>query len=107
MQTVKVWINRSQSKYDGYQSGDPLVLAAGFEASDDDSWLEICECTFIALNGSGYTFGTLSKATIAKYRRRFPSLSVGDVVQIDNVRYACERAGWKIIESANTEEVEG
>ena len=95
-QTIKVLINKAPTKYEkGYIEGDILVEATKFFVDNGLSDQEILEATFTALNAPEPNgIGNLTPAKIRVYHKVFPSLSVGDVVEIDGRRYACESLGW-------------
>jgi hypothetical protein len=102
---VRVFINRAENKFrrfpGGYAYGDPLVQALEFEC-ENESVNAVLDRTFHALNiDPGYlpdpSYGSLTKFDIIRYHKRFPSLSVSDVVEVDGYKYACEPVGWKAI----------
>lgn len=95
-QEITVYLNKSPEKYTrGYIENDVLVQSIQFYVDPGLSDLEICEATFQALNAPEPNgIGNLTPTKIAVYHRVFPSLSTGDVVDIDNRRYAVENLGW-------------
>jgi len=102
MKQVQIWINTAPGRFkNGYVAGDHLMPALDFGASLDDSDEDILEQAYTALNinPNPPTFGTLATASILQYHLNFPSLSVGDIVEIDGVRYACEPFGWKRLDA--------
>lgn len=108
MKDILVKVNRSESRdrfFDGYKDGDPLETALSIQvynaglASPDDDDLAICEKVFAALNAPFFSpVGNLTEQDIKEYHREYPSLSVGDVVQINGQPYACEGTGWRKLE---------
>jgi len=96
MPTVKVWINRTLRRgrwFDGYKSGDPLELATTFNAVGEP--VELLENTFAELNRPDPVgFGSLTPEQINLYHRNFPSLSVGDVVELGGVWYQVGKIGF-------------
>jgi len=89
---INDWKNRRMSG--GYAPGDPLTLALSFEA-EAGSALDLCDLVFAALNRDGLSpLGSLDVARIAAYHQVYPSLSVGDIVEVDGQKYACQTVGW-------------
>jgi hypothetical protein len=98
---VNVHINQSERRFltNGYYPGDPLALALSFEA-EAESALVLCDRVFAALNSPGpVPVGTLDAVHIAAYHKVYPSLSVGDIVEVDGKRYVCQTAGWLPLET--------
>lgn len=88
MKTVKVYINRSPGRWlRGYEPGDPLDLAVEFLVTfgQADDVIKLLETIFAELNRDVPTHEILDlpPARIAEYHRKFPSLSIGDVVIIE------------------------
>ena len=94
---VNVSINQSERRFltGGYQPGDPMKLALTFEA-EAESALVLCDQVFAALNSPiSAPLGTLDVArAVAAYHKVYPSLSVGDIVEVDGKRYVCQTVGW-------------
>lgn len=98
---IRVYINTSPTKFrrvpGGYAYGDPLEQALEFDLETEDVNMAL-DCTFHALNvDNSPGFGTLTSAAILRYHLQYPSLSVGDVVEVNGYKYACEPTGWKAI----------
>ena len=76
------------------QAPDPserheLVWVFHYEASDSDSHNDVLNRAWESFNnGSG-------REDASYFARRLRSLSVGDVVMIDNKAYSCEGVGWQ------------
>lgn len=103
-QSVKILINKTErdSKFiDGYVRGDPLVQAIEFFVMPGMADLVLCEATFAQLNKpEPEGIGNLTPSKIAVYHKVFPSLSVGDVVEIDGIRrYAVQDIGFRKVSS--------
>ncbi|MCK5548164.1 MAG: hypothetical protein KAI64_04065, partial [Thermoplasmata archaeon] len=107
MKDILVKINRSErrDRFNGYQDGDPMDTALSIQvfnaglASPDDSDQDLLEKVFAALNAPFFSpIGNLTEQDIKEYHREYPSLSVGDVVQINGQPYACEGVGWRKLE---------
>jgi hypothetical protein len=85
MRRASVWINRTDRRdryFGGYMQGDPLELALRLTADAEPD--DLVEMIFVRLNEERYRgLGTLTVDQIRYYHTRFPSLSVGDVVEID------------------------
>ena len=85
MAHITVWINRTDRRdryFGGYQQGDPLELALRLEAEGET--IDLVEMVFVRLNEpEPRDLGTLTIEQVIHYHKRFPSLSVGDVVEID------------------------
>lgn len=88
---------------DGYQAGDPVVcvftaLAIGERYGSD---LAACEDMFRLLNiGHDPDMGTPDLRAVDYRRRGNRSLSVGDVVAVDDRFYACAPVGFVPLASA-------
>ena len=98
---VRVYINQSPTKFSrfpgGYAYGDPLAQALEFDLETEDVNMAL-DCTFHGLNvDESPGLGTLTSKDILHYHMEFPSLSVGDVVEVNGYKYACEPMGWKAI----------
>lgn len=95
---VRVFINKNIKKFvDAYQPNDDLVEALEFEL-ESESVDMVLACTFAGLNmDNSPGLGTLSSADLLRYHLSFPSLSVGDVVEVGGYKFACEPIGWKEI----------
>ena len=99
---VNVSINQSERRFltGGYQPGDPMKLALTFEA-EAESALTLCDRVFAALNAPAPApVGTLDVPHILAYHQTYPSLSVGDIVEVDGKRYVCQTVGWLPLETA-------
>ena len=97
---VNVYINEWKNRrlMGSYSPGDPLTLALSFEA-EAKSALDLCDLVFAALNRDNPNpLGTLDVARIAAYHKVYPSLSVGDVAEVDGQKYACQIVGWLPVE---------
>lgn len=93
---VNVYINGSKSRFASrsYKPSDLLTLALTFEA-EAESPLVLCDQVFAALNcDTPAPVGTLDRTRIKAYRKVFPSLSVGDIVEVDGQKYDCRDVGW-------------
>jgi hypothetical protein len=108
MKQIIVKINRSERRdkyHAGYQKGDPLeavltieVFNAGLTSPDDPDEV-LLEATFKALNAPFFVpVGNLTPADVEDYHSKYPSLSVGDVVEINRQPYACQNMGWEKLE---------
>lgn len=98
---VRVYINKSEQKFrrfpGGYQNNDPLVQALEFDCESTNVDL-VLDTTFQALNQDNAPgFGTLTSGDLLRYHVTFPSLSVGDVVEVNGYKFACESVGWREI----------
>ncbi len=92
---------RNLGMVEGYDVGHPLVPVFRCAASDltesTDSNL-ICEAAFHVFNvGDDPAMGQVSTAGVTYRRWKNRSLSVGDVVQIGDEFFSCQRQGWKVI----------
>ena len=95
---VRVYINKSKMKFTrSYRNGDDLTQALEFDL-DADCVDDALYLTFEGLNvDNAPPLGSLSSADLLRYHLSYPSLSVGDVVEIDGYKFACEPVGWKEI----------
>jgi len=87
---------------DGYASGHSLRLALDADQERDDPDLDVCEWMFWLLNvgdDPDYNNG-VAQPLADEYRfHGNRSLSVGDVVAVDDEFYACGRVGWVRIDT--------
>lgn len=98
---VNVYINQSERRFltGGCQPSDPMELALTFEA-EAESALGLCDQVFAALNcDTPAPAGTLDVARITAYHQVYPSLSVGDIVEVDGQKYVCQTVGWLPLET--------
>lgn len=97
---AKVFINQDRYKWDGYLPEHQLVQVLEFEISYNTAiqCFTACEWIFMSLNhpDNPATDG-LTTEMIAEYHKRWPSLSVGDVIEIDGQKFGCDREGWRTI----------
>lgn len=94
--TVRVFLNRApHSLLHGYTPASPLVLAYEYTvpAGDAPADAVILERAFAVFNGHPEHPDDYPHAD-AWADKSLRSLSVGDVVAIDDRHYACESAGW-------------
>lgn len=98
--TVNVFLNtaedpegRSMGMVRGYRDGDPLKFGTSFDVDADADPLVVCEDAYAALNGHPNDESMLP-VTAAWYADRNRSLSVGDVVAVNYVRYAVAKYGF-------------
>lgn len=99
---VKVLINQAKGRYfRGFAAKDPLAKALDFdypEPEDVPEWDHrgMCNTMFRRLNEEKYhRVGELTAEMIHEYHQRWPSLSIGDVILInDEKAYACASLGW-------------
>jgi hypothetical protein len=77
--------------------GGRLVPAAVFDVPEALATDDVLERTFGALNAPDPAgFFTLTPEVIAGYHRHFPSLSMGDTVEVGNRGvFVCEAVGWR------------
>ncbi|WP_280463163.1 hypothetical protein [Nocardia carnea] len=92
---VRVFLNRSRVAFAGYQPGAPLVLAFTFtlptpRAIND---LEVLDRVFAMFNDHPL-HAEDQQHTRAWYDSGLRSLSVGDVVALDDRSYACASFSW-------------
>jgi hypothetical protein len=90
-ETIKTTDGVTKSHWFGYSPGDELRLAIEYDvpAGPDAS---VLEDAFRLFNIEE------EDPRAVEYRsRRNRSLSVGDVVEINDRRYACEMLGWKLV----------
>lgn len=96
---VRVFLNQSRVAFAGYQPGAPLVLAYTFALSTPCAVSEpqILDSVFAMFNG--HPLRTEDDAhTRAWYDSGLRSLSVGDVIALDDRSYGCETVGWQLLE---------
>jgi len=101
---VKVYLNRNEreSFMDGYKDGDPLELAVKYEMPYGDEIDGIEDAPGIAgiLNQAFSELNRDDPSTdwAKDYRDRgMRSLSVGDVVAVGELAYACDSVGWRTV----------
>lgn len=87
---AEAWALRDQM-FLPYKAGDTMFLAITYQSGADD--MVICNHAFERFNIG-------SDPIAQEYRRHgFRSLSVGDVVAIDDRAYSCDSFGWSLIEN--------
>lgn len=100
MTKAKVFINKSvPDKFVyGHKEGDVLEEIPGtyYFAKDTDPE-DACERLFHILNAPDELLSDAERQVLGDYHRSHPSLSMGDVVEINGKRYACDHVGWKEI----------
>jgi hypothetical protein len=75
--------------------------APGRPDSDPADHLAILEQVFMLFNvGDDPAFGTPDPRAVAYRGQRLRSLSVGDVVALDDAFYACASLGWQHLDTA-------
>jgi folylpolyglutamate synthase/dihydropteroate synthase len=79
----------------------PLVKVFEYEADDYCTSVELLNRAFEEFN-----VGTGPRAQ-AYRARRLRSLSVGDVIQVDNVAFACASFGWDEVDLSEAKVLEG
>ena len=98
---VKVYLNRNErdSFIYGYKEGHPLELAVEYQAPLDESKTltqDVQGILNLAFRELNIDFPTTDWAN--EYRAKgMRSLSVGDVVVVGELAYACDRVGWKCV----------
>lgn len=100
MTTVRVFLNENAFdrerpfSADGFQRGDKLRLAVQYDTSDVDQYPTYqADVAFHLFNE-----GDPADLRVHYYRAKGNrSLSVGDVVQVGDVLYTCERIGWRVV----------
>lgn len=108
MAQVNVYINRTQRLgrwFEGYEPGDPLELALSFTTLTPLSGRgSLLEYVFAQLNTDApQGIGSLTREQIHKYHQRYPSLSVGDVVEIDEAWYKVAKLGFEYMEAPSAD----
>lgn len=105
---VTVYHGVKEHNFDGYKAGDPVapvftyvthnLLVAGDDpvASRETNDLAVAEHAFHIFNAPAEYLDGQDVITAAAYRaNRLRSLSVGDLVAVNDRVYSCERAGFK------------
>ena len=96
---VQVWLNEAEdgTNFLGYKPHHPMRLAAEYytdaELVQAGSANPALEQAFIQLNIDSPTEDWAKEYRANRYR----SLSVGDVVVVGELAYACESVGWKSV----------
>jgi len=98
---VCVYVNDDREKWFATRSNEyrpkdeNLTQALAFYVEDAPDAI-LCEQVFGMLNSPWHSpLGTLTVPMLRKYHQRFPSLSVGDVVECDGRRYLCVDLGFR------------
>ncbi|MGW6332149.1 hypothetical protein [Nocardia rhamnosiphila] len=96
---MRVFLNQSRVAFTGYQPGAPLVLAYTLTLPTahtvDD--LQALDRVFAIFNGHP-AYDKDDEHTRAWYDSGLRSLSVGDVIALDDRSYACAAVGWQLLE---------
>lgn len=88
-----------RASYRAYEPGDEYYLATTYSEPDDED-LAYCERAFERFNvGDERTDPVVSQYRGAGHR----SLSVGDVVVIDDRAYTCNSVGWNFLTDFSSE----
>lgn len=96
---VRVFLNQSRVAFAGYQPGAPLALVytltldTVLTASDPQT----LDRVFAMFNGHPL-HDKDAEHTRTWYDSRLRSISVGDVVALDDRSYACAAVGWQLLE---------
>lgn len=94
---VTVYHNETDGHYFGFEEGNTLTEVISYEEPGSGPYEDILEHCFMLFNIGDPDYLPADYAEVVReYRegKRARSLSVGDVVEINNVRFACDRAGW-------------
>lgn len=84
-------VGRPLGMLDGYTAGQPLVPVARYTAEGEP---------YTLLSAAFDTFNVGETGIAANYRSAGNrSLSVGDVVQVEDAWYACASYGWDVIDA--------
>jgi hypothetical protein len=111
--TVTIWHNVAQDEHqrplgmiDGYQPGHPLTPVARFhtERASEDVLAEVFQLYNV---GDDPDYGTPDDRALAYRHRGNRSLSVGDVVQVNQQWWACAPFGWTHINPPPAEQLTG
>lgn len=87
----------------GWSPEHGMALVFAYYERDDQEDLDACERAFRVFNiGHDPDFGTPHPLAIEYRRRRNRSLSVGDVVAVNDRFYHCADVGWVLIERNET-----
>lgn len=95
LHTVSIYINQNtRNKFlNGYVPGDGLDYAVTYVSEQEGQ--AACDEAFQLFNAPVEYLPSDRHDLVNRYHRQFPSLSVGDVVEVDKARYAVESVGWK------------
>lgn len=96
MKPVKVFIHKWIKKPGSINVTSVLTLAVEYQdAAQDDE--EICDHAFRIFNAPEEFLFPEEKEILGDYHKNFPSLSVGDFVQVGDVKFECMGSGWQIV----------
>ena len=98
---VRVYLNTDPTAMlTGHQPGTPMTLAYTYRVRADTDGV-LLERAFAAFNDFPEHDDDY-RHTRAWYANRFRSLSVGDVVGLDDRHYACRSSGWTAVPAPPT-----
>jgi hypothetical protein len=107
MRTVTIWHNLGVSPsainhragYFGYKPGQPLMRVARYiDTTENSEPAAIASAAFHTFNvGDDPEFGVPDPRAVEYRKRGNRSLSVGDVVQVDDTWLACASFGWDVV----------
>ncbi|MGW5049723.1 hypothetical protein [Actinokineospora sp. NPDC004072] len=90
---VRVYLNTARDSFRGYRSHHEIVEVAAYLATQHDGILDDAFHTFNV--GDDPCFGPPDPRAVVYRLRGNRSLSVGDVIALDDEFHSCEPAGWR------------
>lgn len=102
MKTVQIFVNKWIRKENSPNYTSIVTKAAQYQDDGQDNE-EICDHAFRIFNAPEEILDKNEKEILGSYHRNFPSLSVGDFVQITDKNgvsenFECAGAGWTKID---------
>lgn len=95
---VRVLLNTDPTSLRGYDPGHQLVEVAAYLAKSDG--MKVLDDAFQIFNvGDNPSFGTPDPRAVAYRLRGNRSLSVGDVVAVDDRFFTCSHLGWRMLDA--------
>lgn len=104
MSHISVYFNLHEDHFFGYEHGHPVQRVFSYEAPRTSGLMELAEEAFAAFNAPLELLSEPYRGVAERYRAAGNrSLSVGDLLKIDDDWVACASAGWTRLEQAPVE----
>jgi hypothetical protein len=104
MPNVIIYFNLHPEHFFGYECGHPVEKVFSYEAPSTSDLMELADEAFAAFNAPLELLAEPYRVVAEDYRALGNrSLSVGDVLKIDESWLACASSGWVELEQAPVE----
>lgn len=104
MSHITVYFNLHPDHFFGYEHGHPVKQAFSYEAPSTSDLIGLADEAYGAFNAPYELLAEPYRVVAEQYRTaRNRSLSVGDVLKVDDTWLACASAGWVELDQAAVE----